>query len=46
MALKGLVMYYLDEKTEGAKILNDAIKINIKNPTAWHFLALFHKEDK
>ena len=46
MALKGLNMYYLNEKTEGAKTINDSIKLNIKNATAWHFFALFHKEDK
>jgi hypothetical protein len=46
MALKGLSMAYLNERAEGAKIINDAIKLNIKNANAWHFFALFHKEDK
>jgi hypothetical protein len=35
MALKGLVMGHLNEKVDGAKVIN-----------SWHFFALFHKEDK
>jgi hypothetical protein len=46
MALKGLVMAHLNEKEEGAKVINAAIKLNFKNATSWHFFALFHKEDR
>jgi len=46
MALKGLVMGHLNEKVDGAKVINDAIKLNMKNANSWHFFALFHKEDK
>jgi hypothetical protein len=46
MALKGLAMSFLGEKEEGAKTLNQAIKLNFRNPNSWHFFALYHKEDK
>lgn len=46
MALKGLTMIHLNEKNEGIKVMNQAIKLNFKNPNSWHFFALFHKEDK
>jgi len=39
-------MAHINEKVDGLKCLNDAIKLNFKNANAWHFLALFHKEDK
>jgi hypothetical protein len=39
-------MAHLNEKVEGAKVINEAIKLNLKNANAWHFYALFHKEDK
>jgi hypothetical protein len=46
MALKGLVLAHLNEKAEGAKVIGEAIKLNLKNANSWHFYALFHKEDK
>jgi hypothetical protein len=46
MALKGLVMAHMNEKAEGQKVIDQAIKLNFRNPNSWHFYALFHKEDK
>jgi hypothetical protein len=46
MALKGLVMAFLNEKEEGAKNINSAIKLNFSNPNSWHFYALYNKEIK
>ena len=46
MALKGLVMAFLNEKEEGAKIINAAIKLNFSNPNSWHFYSLYNKEIK
>ena len=45
LALKGLSMYYLSQKEEGKKCINSALKINMKSAIAWHFYALFLKED-
>lgn len=45
LALKGLNVYYLNEKEEGKKLINQALKINLKSPVAWHFYALLHKEE-
>ena len=45
LALKGLSMYYLNQKEEGKKCINSALKINMKSAIAWHFYALFLKED-
>lgn len=39
-------MGHLGEKEEGNKTIMAAIKLNFSNPNAWHFFALFHKEDK
>jgi hypothetical protein len=44
--LKGLTLTYLNEKQEGLKVINEAIKQKFNNPNSWHFLALYHKEDK
>jgi hypothetical protein len=46
MALKGLSMSFLGEREDGAKVINQAIRLNFSNPNSWHFFALFHKEDK
>lgn len=46
MALKGLNLLALKEKEEGEKLIKQALKINIKSPTVWHFYAIFHKELK
>lgn len=47
MALKGLVMAgFLNEKEEGLKVINSAIKIKFSNPNSWHFYALYYKEEK
>jgi hypothetical protein len=46
LALKGLVMAHLGEKEEGQKLINQAIKLNFKNPNSWHLYALFYKEEK
>ena len=45
LSLKGLSMYYLNEKEEGKKCINSALKLNMKSSIAWHFYALFLKED-
>jgi hypothetical protein len=39
-------MGHLGEKEDGNKAIMAAIKLNFSNPNAWHFFALFHKEDK
>lgn len=39
-------MTYLNQKEEGVKTLNQAIRMNFSNPNSWHFLALHHKEEK
>lgn len=46
MALKGLVYTFTAQKEDGVKIMNQAIKLNFSNPNSWHFLALYHKEEK
>ena len=45
LALKGLNVYYLNEKEEAKKLINQALKLNLKSPIAWHFYALFHKAE-
>lgn len=45
LALKGLSVYYLNEKDEGKKLINQALKLNLKSPIAWHFYSLLHKEE-
>ncbi|MCQ2819432.1 MAG: hypothetical protein MJ252_19390 [archaeon] len=45
LALKGLTLYYLKEKEEGKKLINQAIKTNFKSSIAWHFYAIFHREE-
>ena len=39
IALKGLNLLALKEKEEGEKLIKQALKINIKSPTVWHFYA-------
>ena len=46
LALKGLVLLALKDKTEGEKLIKQALKLNIKSSTVWHFYALFYKELK
>ena len=45
LALQGLSLYYLNEKEQGKKIINQALKINLKSPIAWHFYSILHKEE-
>ena len=45
MALKGLSMFYINEKEEGKKCINEALKINMNSSMAWHFYAIYLKED-
>ena len=44
LSLKGLSYLYLKKPEEGEKIIKEAIKVNMKSAVAWHFYALFHKE--
>ena len=44
LALKGLSYLYLKKPEEGEQILKEAIKANMKSAIAWHFYAIFHKE--
>lgn len=39
-------MSCMGEKEAGFKLINDALKMNFKNSVTWHFLALYHKNDK
>jgi len=39
-------MTFIGEKEEGFKIINEAIKLKLTNPVPWHFMALYHKEQK
>ena len=45
MALKGLSMFYINEKEEGKKCINAALKLNMNSSMAWHFYAIYLKED-
>jgi len=39
-------MTSMNEKEEGLKTINEALKKNFKNPIPWHFLALYNKQEK
>jgi len=45
LALKGLNLYYLKKPKEGEQSLKEALKANMKSVIAWHFFAVFHKEN-
>ena len=44
LALKGLAYLYLKKSQEGEQILKQALKTNFKSAVAWHFYAIFQKE--
>ena len=44
LALKGLAYLYLKKPQEGEQILKQALKANFKSAVAWHFYAIFQKE--
>ena len=44
LALKGLAYLYLKKTEEGEQILKQALKANYKSAVAWHFYAIFQKE--
>ena len=46
MALKGLAILGLNDKTGGEKLIKDSLKLGYKNATCWHFYAIFNKENK
>ena len=46
IALKGLILTNMNEKVEGEKLIKDALKKDIKNPTVWHFYAIYYKQEK
>ena len=40
MALKGLAILGLNDKTGGEKLIKDSLKLGYKNATCWHFYAI------
>ena len=44
LALKGLAYLYLKKSQEGEQILKQALKANFESAVAWHFYALFQKD--
>ena len=45
LALKGLNYHFLQKPKEGEQFLKDALKANFKSSVAWHFYAIFQKEN-
>jgi peptide alpha-N-acetyltransferase len=36
----------MNEKVEGEKLIKEALRKDIKNPTVWHFYAIYYKQEK
>lgn len=45
LAMKGLILHYMDRKVEGLACAKEGLKNDLKSHVCWHVFGLMHKSD-